>query len=106
MTARPEPRSKTPRTQLASKLTQRRCELAMVAALFAFAGCGSIDVALQQDVASEARSLSPAVDDDQAVRDLGKGGSDPSPDPIPQPHLNSLIITTPVSEETGKDTRA
>ena len=33
-------------------------------------GCGTVDQKLQEDVAREAQDLSPAVDDDQAVREL------------------------------------
>lgn len=42
------------------------------AILLTATGCGTVDVALQKQVADEARSLVPAVEDDQAVRALGE----------------------------------
>ena len=45
--------------------------LAVLAPLF-LTGCGSVDVALQNEVAGEARALSLDVEDDQAVRDFAE----------------------------------
>lgn len=73
MTAHPEPRREASgRSRLSARLVRRPVELALTVPTLTFAGCGSIDVALQQDVTDEALSLSPAVEDDQAVRDLGE----------------------------------
>lgn len=73
MTEHPEPGCEASGlSRLIATLMRRPVELLMTAAMFTSAGCGSIDVALQQDVANEARPLSPAVEDDQAVRDLGE----------------------------------
>ncbi len=52
------------------------------------AGCGSVNGALQQQVAREARDLSPAVDDDAAVLHVAKqtvdnGGALPNDAPLP-----------------------
>jgi len=51
---------------------QRLLELLVITAALASAGGGSVDVALQKKVADEARFLTPAVEDDQAVRGLGE----------------------------------
>lgn len=73
MSPHPESESTTSRgLRSPAKLSQRRYDLLLIAVIAVAAGCGSMDVDLQRDVANEARPLSPAVEDDQAVRDLGE----------------------------------